>query len=255
MSPAADALFEALRQAEGLRGETAAIKSANDPPRTLEELQARARLPSEPGYEKHHIVGQFAQNRLQFGDDLIYNRENEVRIPVVKHMDISRFIQPPTETTITCPLEITSGAKAGRADERGAENPAAIWSPRVMVPIQSNDRRIQDIVARFVEVGLEQHEILYSLGSTSRYNRLFAEMQRITTELQEMPGDQRRALLPLLSHSNAQVRLQASHSLLALFPATARKCLEDIRDSGISPVYAYAASALRRLDEESYIPS
>jgi hypothetical protein len=41
MSPAADALFEALRQAESLRGETAAIKSANDPSRSLEELQAR----------------------------------------------------------------------------------------------------------------------------------------------------------------------------------------------------------------------
>jgi hypothetical protein len=95
MSPAADATFEALRQAEGLRGETAAIKSANDPPRTLEELQARARLPSEPGYEDHHIVGQFAQNRLQFGDDMIYSPENEVRIPVVKHLDINRYYSTP----------------------------------------------------------------------------------------------------------------------------------------------------------------
>ncbi|MBS0528195.1 MAG: hypothetical protein JSS22_02230 [Proteobacteria bacterium] len=95
LSHAAGALFEALEQAEGLRGETAAIKSANDPPRTLEELQTRARLPSEPGYQTHHIVGQFEQNRLQFGDGLIYSRENEVRIPVVKHMDISRFYSTP----------------------------------------------------------------------------------------------------------------------------------------------------------------
>lgn len=91
ISPAADGIFEALRQAEGLRGETAAIKSANDPPRTLEELQARARLPSEPGYEDHHIVGQFAQNRLQFGSVRIDSPENTVRIPVVKHLDINGY--------------------------------------------------------------------------------------------------------------------------------------------------------------------
>jgi hypothetical protein len=121
--------------------------------------------------------------------------------------------------------------------------------------VQPDEARKGFLVARFVEVCLEQYEILYSLGSTSKYNRLFAEMQRITAELQQMPGDQRRALLPLLSHSNAQVRLQASHSLLVLFPVVARKCPEDIRDSGISPVCAYAASALRRLDEGSYIPS
>ncbi len=97
LSHAAGALFEALEQAEELRGETAAIKSANDPPLTLKELQARARLPSEPGYQTHHIVGQFRQNRLQFGDGLIYSRENEVRIPVVKHMDISRFYSTPNK--------------------------------------------------------------------------------------------------------------------------------------------------------------
>lgn len=75
MSPAADSVFEALRQAEGLRAETAAIRSANDPPRTLEELQARAQLPSEPGYQDHHIVGQFAQNRQQFGNERIDSPE------------------------------------------------------------------------------------------------------------------------------------------------------------------------------------
>ena len=59
--------------------------------------------------------------------------------------------------------------------------------------------------------------------------------------------------MPLLSYSNTQVRLQASHSLLVLFAADARKCLEDIRDSGIAPVYAYAASAWGRLDEGTYV--
>lgn len=62
-----------MRQVEGLRGETAAIKSANDPPRTLEELQARAQL----------------------GDARIDSPENKVRIPVVKHIDINQYYSTP----------------------------------------------------------------------------------------------------------------------------------------------------------------
>lgn len=54
-------------------------------------------------------------------------------------------------------------------------------------------------------------------------------------QLKAMPGDQWRALSPLLSHPNVQVRLKAAHSVLALYPDLARKALEDIRDSGIEP--------------------
>jgi hypothetical protein len=79
-------------------------------------------------------------------------------------------------------------------------------------------------------------------------------MERLRAELKKMPGDQRRALLPLLSHPNVRVRLKAAHSLLALFPEAARKCLESIRDSDIMPQNADAAGALRGLDEGTYIP-
>ena len=123
-----------------------------------------------------------------------------------------------------------------------------------MKTVQVDERRVRLLIARFVEVCLEQYEIIYSLGNTSRYNRLFVEMQRIKAELQQMRGDQRRALLPLLSHFNAQVQLQAAHSLLVLFPEAARKCLESIRDSDVMPQNADAAGALRGLDEGTYIP-
>jgi hypothetical protein len=72
------------------------IKTANDPPATLEELQARAQLPKEAGYHDHHIVGQFAQNRLQFGDEWIDSTENKVRIPILKHLDINGWYSTPT---------------------------------------------------------------------------------------------------------------------------------------------------------------
>jgi hypothetical protein len=80
-------------------------------------------------------------------------------------------------------------------------------------------------------------------------------MNRVTKELQEMPGDQRRALIPLLSHSNVQVRLATARSLLALCPDLARNALVSIRESGIEPQNGEAATAIRRLDEGSYIPN
>jgi hypothetical protein len=54
-------------------------------------------MPPEAGYEDHHIVGQFAQNRLQFGSVRIDSPENTVRIPVVKHLDINGWYSRPND--------------------------------------------------------------------------------------------------------------------------------------------------------------
>lgn len=113
--------------------------------------------------------------------------------------------------------------------------------------------RLRDLVTQFVETGIAQYHAMYVIDN-AKYNRLFAKMNLIRKELQEMPGDQRRALLPLLSHSNVQVRLAAARSLLALYPDLARNALENIRESGIEPQNGEAATAIRRLDEGSYIP-
>jgi len=96
LSPAADVFIGALDQAEDLKRMTNVIKTANDPPGTLGELQARAQLPSEAGYEDHHIVGQFAQNRQQFGDERIDSWGNTVRIPTLKHLDINGWYSTPS---------------------------------------------------------------------------------------------------------------------------------------------------------------
>lgn len=90
-APAVDAYFDALDQVEKINALTDAIKSANDPAKTLEELQEPIGSPSQGGYEDHHIVGQHAQNRAKFGDDAIDSPENLVRIPLVKHIDISAW--------------------------------------------------------------------------------------------------------------------------------------------------------------------
>lgn len=122
-----------------------------------------------------------------------------------------------------------------------------------MTPIQPNDARVKDLVAKFIEIGIAQYRAVYVFDN-AKYNRLYKAMGRVRAELEAMPGDQRRALLPLLSHSNVQVRLKAAHSLLALYPALARKALEDIRDSGIVPQNAEALSAIGGLDDGICIP-
>jgi hypothetical protein len=86
---AVDAFFELLDQVTAINRITDAIKSANDPPATLQELQDRATLPSEGGYENHHVVNQHASNRIKFGSR-IDSPENVVRIPVLQHIEVSR---------------------------------------------------------------------------------------------------------------------------------------------------------------------
>jgi hypothetical protein len=122
-----------------------------------------------------------------------------------------------------------------------------------MTSVQPNDALVKNLVAQFIEIGIAQYDAIYVIDN-AMYNRLYKEMERIKAELKKMPGDQRRALLPLLSHPNVQVRLKAAHSLLALYPDLARRALESIRESGIEPQNGEAAMAISGLDEGSYIP-
>lgn len=122
-----------------------------------------------------------------------------------------------------------------------------------MTSAHPNDARVKDLFAKFIEIGTAQYRAVYVIDNAS-YNRLYKAMEHVRAELKAMPGDQRRALLPLLSHPNVEVRLKAAHSVLALYPDLARKALEDIRDSGIEPQNGDAATSIRRLDEGVYVP-
>ena len=119
----------------------------------------------------------------------------------------------------------------------------------MITSVQSDDARVQ----QFVEIGIAQYDAIYVIDN-AKYNRLYKKMERIRAKLKEMPSDQRRALLPLLSHPNVRVRLKAAHSLIALYPDLARNALESIRRSGIESQNGEAAMAISGLDEGSYIP-
>ncbi|MEA2345751.1 MAG: hypothetical protein QOF63_3920 [Thermoanaerobaculia bacterium] len=116
------------------------------------------------------------------------------------------------------------------------------------------DMTTQELVERFVSIGLAQYDALY-VADTKKFNRLYAMMADVRNELKSREGDQRRALLPLLDHSNLQVRMKAANTLLAISPILARKALESVRDSGIFPQAMDAGMTLSALDNGTFVPN
>jgi len=88
-SPAVDIFFGAKDQIEWLKSYDPAMKSYSDPPRTLDELQSRVSPISERGYEDHHVEEQTLLERLGFTRREINAPNNKVRIPTLKHYEIS----------------------------------------------------------------------------------------------------------------------------------------------------------------------
>jgi hypothetical protein len=120
---------------------------------------------------------------------------------------------------------------------------------------KSADRAsVQELVERFVSIGLAQYDALYVVD-TKKYNRLYAMMVDIRNELKRREGDQRRALLPLLDHPNLQVRMKAATTLLAISPDLARKALESVSESKIYPQARDAGMTLSALENGTFVPN
>jgi hypothetical protein len=110
------------------------------------------------------------------------------------------------------------------------------------------------MVARFAEIGGKQFEAI-ELGEIGRFNSLFDEDLKIVEELKLCPGDHRRVLMTLYDHPNAQVRLNAAKSTLAVAPAAARQLIQAIADSKEYPQAGDAGMCLWTLDEGIFKPS
>jgi hypothetical protein len=83
---------------EGEDRAVAELHSYVDPPKTLQELQPWP--PSQSagrGYEWHHIVEQNPSNRKKFGDAMIDDPSNLVRVPRLKHEEISGEYSRPSD--------------------------------------------------------------------------------------------------------------------------------------------------------------
>ena len=66
------------------------ILSNNDLPKSLSELQKDVGV-SKPGYEDHHIVEQTSAARDGFPRDLIDSPQNLVKVPTLKHREITSW--------------------------------------------------------------------------------------------------------------------------------------------------------------------
>ncbi len=99
----------------------------------------------------------------------------------------------------------------------------------------------------------QDRALLYS--DIQKFNRLYLRMAAIRDELQRRPGDQRRALLELYDHSNAQVRLQAARASLAVAPEAARTLIEVVANSNKFPQAGDAGMTLDALDRGIFKPS
>jgi hypothetical protein len=112
---------------------------------------------------------------------------------------------------------------------------------------------IEALVRRFEEITLQQAKALRE-DDNRAYNALIDPMREIRTELKSRPGDLRASLLPLLEHSNTQVRLMAAFAVLKVAPEAARKALQLIADTNDFPQAADARGRLSAIDEGRFVP-
>jgi hypothetical protein len=95
--PAVDAFFGAANQVKEINALTDAIRSATDPAKTLEELQEPIGTKSQSGYHDHHIAEEAAAYEAGDPESRIQGRDNRVRIPVLKHIEITRYYSTKVE--------------------------------------------------------------------------------------------------------------------------------------------------------------
>ena len=113
---------------------------------------------------------------------------------------------------------------------------------------------VDQLVERFAAICLDQAQaLLYS--DIAKFNRLYESMVEVREELKRHPGDQRRALIALYDHQNAQVRLQAARASLAVEPAAARSVIETIANSKIGPQAGDAGMTISNLDRGVFKPT
>ena len=120
--------------------------------------------------------------------------------------------------------------------------------------MQINEMTVEQLVEWFTAIALDQDEAI-RMDDNTRYNRLFKQMELVKEELKAREDDQRRALLRLYEHPNAEVRLKAAKATLAVAPEAARRILQAIADSNEFPQAGDAGMTLVSLDRGIFRPS
>ena len=79
------------------RGYHILLRASLDGPKSLDELQRAVDEP-QPGYEVHHIVEQKSAAEDGFSREQIDSPDNLVRIPTMKHREITGLFMTPNDS-------------------------------------------------------------------------------------------------------------------------------------------------------------
>lgn len=122
-----------------------------------------------------------------------------------------------------------------------------------MRPINLTTASVDVLVAYFAELGVAEDEAELRAAQTT-INRLVRRRFAVENELKARAGDQRRQLSRYFNHPNIQVQLNAATATLALFPAEARRKIEEIASWKVGPYELEAGMRLAALDDGTFIP-
>lgn len=112
---------------------------------------------------------------------------------------------------------------------------------------------LADLIRLYIEIAIAQHRALANF-ETGKFNRLFTQQIDLERELKSRPGDHRSALMPLLDHSDIQVRLSAAYALRPIALEDATRAFERIAQENYYPQTANARFALDKIADGSWTP-
>jgi uncharacterized protein DUF2019 len=110
------------------------------------------------------------------------------------------------------------------------------------------------LVATYIELSQQEDDALLR-NDGARATRLAYRRKEVDGVLRARGIQARRMLLPLLTHPNAQVRLNAAKHLLAVAPAEARATLEDLAAHGPGDQRGSAGMCLDLMDDGTFKPT
>ncbi len=110
------------------------------------------------------------------------------------------------------------------------------------------------LVEVYIDLSLDEDDAMLR-NQITRASKAVRQRMRIEDVLRARGTQARRALLPLLKHPNAQVRVNAGKHLLAVAPAEARATLEDLAAHGPGQQQGSAGMCLLLLDRGTFKPT
>ncbi len=123
-----------------------------------------------------------------------------------------------------------------------------------MKQIGLSQMTVDQLVEQFAALAVEQDQAEL-IDDNAKFTRLYWQMDAVEKEMKTRGSDQRRSLLRLYGHPNAQVRLAAAKATLAVAPLEARQTLEAIANSHRFPQAGDAGMTITHLDRGFFKPT